>query len=338
MKANTTPPPALRQMLTSFFISQALYVAAELGIADLLKDGAKSSDELARSAGADSRSLYRLLRCLASVGVFDEVEPKHFGLTPLGASLQTDAPGSLRAYARYLGGDWYWRAWGNLLYSVRTGGPAFDHVFGTEMFEYLAQHPEASRRYSEAMGSRSAEDNAEITAACDFSSMRRIVDVGAGRGSLLVSILKANPGLAGILFDRPSVVEAAKPFIEARELLSRCELVGGDFFEAVPSGGDAYILQKVLHDWGNDQAVTILKSCHRAMPPHGKLLVCEMVIPPGNEPFVGKVQDLTMLILHPGGGERTAAEFRALFDAAGFTLSRIIPTKTSISVIEGVRT
>ena len=337
MNDRNTPPPALRQMLTGFFISQALYVAAELGIADLLKDGAKSSDELARSTGADARSLYRLLRCLASVGVFEEVEPNHFGLTPLAAYLQTDVPGSLRAYARYLGQEWHWRPWGNLLYGVKTGKPAFDYVLGADMFDYLAQHPEASRIYSEAMGSRAAEDNAEITATYDFSSMRKVVDVGAGRGRLLVSILKANPKLEAVLFDRPAVVEATKPFIETQGLLSHCELVGGDFFEAVPSGGDAYILQKVLHDWGDEQAVAILKSCHRAMPPHGRLLICEMVLPPGNEPFVGKIQDLTMLILHPGGGERTAAEFQALFDAAGFRLSRIMPTKTSISVIEGVR-
>ena len=336
MSEQIAPSAALRQMLIGFFISQAVYVAAELGIADLVKDGPKTSEELAKLAGADARSLYRLLRGLASVGVFEEVEPNRFALTPIAALLRSDVPGSQRAYAIYLGGDWHWRSWGKLLHSVRTGEPAFDHVLGMDMFDYLARHPEASAVYSEAMASRAAADNEAIVRSYDFSTMRTVVDVGCGRGSLMTRILAANPAGRGVLFDLPHVIERTRRLVNGQEIEERCELLSGDFFEAVPEGGDAYILQKILHDWGDDRAVAVLKSCRRAMPPHAKLVVCEMVIPPGNQPFVGKLQDLTMMVLHPGGGERTAAEFQALFEAAGFTLSRIVPTTTSISMIEVV--
>lgn len=335
---NEMPPQALLQMLTSYRVSQSIYVAAKLRIADLLNDGPRSSDELAKSSGSDSRALYRLLRMLASVGIFAEVDQGCFTLTPLAALLQTGAPGSLRAYAIMNGEDWFWRPWGELLYSVKTGKTAFDHVCGMGIFKYLAQHPEAAEIFNEAMTGFTLTSTA-VVAAYDFSGINTLIDVGGGQGALLAAILKANPQLRGVLFDLPSVIEGAKSLIEAEGVAERCELVAGDFFESVPGGAVAYILKFVIHDWDDDRAVTILKNCHRAVVEDGKLLVVEMVIPPGNEPFYGKLADLNMLVLSGGGRERTEAEYRALFATAGFKLTKIIPTQspTQFSVIEGVR-
>lgn len=332
----TPPQLAVLQMASGYWVSQSIYVAAKLGIADLLKDSPKSCDELATATGTNAQALYRVLRALASVGVFAETQLKHFTLTPLAACLQSDVPGSFRAFVIMLGEEHY-RAWGDLMHGVQTGGSPFEHVYGMNVFEYYAQNAEPAKIFDEAMTNGSVLESAAIAASYDFSSIQTLVDVAGGQGLLIASILKSNPTLKGVLFDQPSVIERAKPFLEGEGVLERCQLTVGDFFESVPEGGDAYILKHIIHDWNDERAIAILKQCHKVMPANGKILVAEQVIPPGNEPFMGKLLDLNMLVMAPGGCERTEAEYRLLFEKAGFKLTRIVPTQEEMSIIEGIR-
>ncbi len=335
---NETPPPvALMQMIFGYMISRLIFVAAKLGIADLLKDSPKSIDELAKATETDARTLYRILRALASVGIFAEVEQsQRFTLTPLAQLLQTGIPGSLHATAVYMDGNHHWRTYGDILYSVKTGKPAFEHTFGMAPYKYLAQNTEFAKLFNEAMTSLTASEVFAIPNSYDFSSIDKIVDVGGGHGSLIASILKANPKMRGVLFEVPPVIEGAKRLIEAEGLADRCELIAGDAFESVPKGGDAYILKHMIHAFDDDRTVALLRNIHHAMPAHGKLLSCEMVIPPGNESHFSKLADIEMLMT-PGGHERTEVEFRRLFDKAGFRLTKIFRTSSAVSVIEGVR-
>ena len=330
------PQKAILQMASGYWVSQALYVAAKLGIADLLKSGSKCCDELATATQVNAGALYRLMRGLASLGVFAEEEPGYFSLTPLAACLQTDVPGSMRAIVSMVGGEYY-QSWGNFLYSIQTGQSAFEDLYGMPLFQYFAQNPESEKRYDEAQKSGSSAAGAEILKRYDFSGISKLVDVGGGNGSLLTSILIANPTMQGVLFEQPSVIAGAKDLIGAEGVSERCELVAGDFFESVPSSGDAYILRYILHNYDDERAIAILKNCHRAMVENGKILVIEQVIPPGNEPFIGKLLDLHMLVLFPGGCERTEAEYRALFEASGFKLTKIFPTGANVSVLEAIR-
>jgi hypothetical protein len=328
------PPVAMLQMIASFWVSRAIYIAAKLGLADLLRDGPQSSKELAQATGTHAPSLYRLLRALASVGVLAEDEHGRFALTPLAATLRTDVPGSLRAFAIAELGEDHYPAWGEVLHSVKTGEIAFDHLFGMDVWQYRAQHPEDGRIFDEAMASFSSVVNATIVASYDFSSLGTIVDVGGGDGSLIASILQANPGMKGVLFDLPHVVAGARRRIEAEGLAERCEVVAGDAFTSVPSGGDAYLLKWIIHDWDDERSVAILKNCYQAMAAHSKVLLIEAVIPRGNAPSFHKLMDLNMLVM-TGGRERSEAEYRVLFEAAGFRLTQITPTQSEMSVIEG---
>ncbi|MBW4562903.1 MAG: methyltransferase [Mojavia pulchra JT2-VF2] len=330
----------LIQLLSGMYVSQAIYVAAKLGVADLLKDGAKSSDDLAKSTEVDAQFLYRLLRALATVNIFIEVGDRYFELTPLAICLQKDAPGSMRSMALAMGEDWNWQCLGNLFNAIKTGVPAFEHQFGMSMFDYFVEHPELGRNYYEAMTHHSAIINDAILDAYDFSSISKLVDVAGGYGTLLAAILKANPNLTGILFDLPTVIERAKKtdYLQKEELTGRYQLVGGDFFKSVPGGGDTYILKSTIHNWDDNRANQILQNCYHAMPTNGKLLVIDPVVPPGNERYFSvKLMDLQMLIGTNGGRERTADEFQKLFTEAGFHLTKIISTKSSCSIIEGVK-
>jgi hypothetical protein len=327
------PQAALLKMLTGFWTSQAIHVAAKLGIADLVKDGPRTADDLARATQTHGRSLYRLLRALASIGVFAEDGAGRFGLTPMAACLVGDAPGSLRAAATAMGEEHY-RSWGDLLYSVRTGNTAFDHVFGQPIFSYLAAHPRAAGLFDETMTGVHGAETAAMLEVYDFTPIGTLVDVGGGNGTTLAGILAKDPLLHGILFDRPDVIDRARETLKAAAMEHRCLTVGGDFFQSVPVGGDAYLLRHILHDWTDDQCLTILRNIRKAMLPRAKLLVVESVIPPGNEPFFGKFLDVNMLVI-PGGMERTEAEYRQLFANGGFKLTRIIPTRMEVSVIEG---
>jgi len=334
---NQAMPPqlAVLQMASGYWVSQSIYVVAKLGIADLLKDSPKSCDELATATGTNAPSLYRVLRALASLGVFAETERNHFTLTPLAACLQSDTPNSLRARV-IMQGEEYYQAWGEFMHSVQTGGSSFEHIYGMNLFEYLAQNPESAKNFDESMTNLSVIQSAALAASYDFSSIETLVDVAGGQGLLIASILKSNLTLKGVLFDQPHVIERAKRFLEAEGVLERCQLAAGNFFESVPEGGDAYILKYIIHDWDDERAIAILKQCHKVMPANGKILVAEQVIPPGNEPFRGKLLDLNMLVM-TGGRERTEAEYRALFEKAGFKLTRIVPTQHEMSIIEGIR-
>lgn len=328
------PPVALIQLTTSCWVSQAVYVAAKLGVADLLKDGPKGCDELAEATQSDPGSLRRLLRLLASAGVFAETSDGRFDLTPIAECLRSDGPYSMRAWATMVGEDWHWRMWGELLYSVRTGKPAFDHVHGARPFEYFPRNPEAARLFDEAMTSLSASEVGAILAAYDFSKYKKIIDVAGGHGSLIIPLLKISLEASAILFDLPHVIERAKGRIEGEGLAERCELVGGDFFQAAPAGGDLYVLKHIIHDFGDEDALTILRNCRRAMSGDARLLIIEMVIPPGNEPSFGKLVDLEMLLI--GGIERAEAEYRTLLAEASFKLTSITPTTSPVSIVESV--
>ncbi|BAY22171.1 hydroxyneurosporene-O-methyltransferase [Calothrix sp. NIES-2100] len=330
------PPIAMLQMISGFWISKAIYAVAKLGIADYLIDRPKTAEELAAITETHPLSLYRLLRALASVGIFAEDENHKFSLTPLAATLQTDVPGSLRFFAISELGTHHSLGWNNLLHSLKTGEIAFDNATGINIWEYYAQHPEDAKRFNQAMTNITAVEVAAIISSYNFSEFQNIVDIGGGQGSLLTQILKANQKLKGFIFDLPQVIEATKLQLQAEDIAHRVTAVAGNFFESVPEGGDAYLLKHIIHDWDEEKATTILKNCHQAMPQHSKLLLFEIVIAPGNEQSFGKLLDLNMLVM-AGGRERTQEEYRALLKSAGFQLTRIIPTPSIVSIIEAVK-
>lgn len=337
IRGQALPSAALAQIITSSLPARAVYVAAELGVADLVKDGPRSVDELAQKTGTHASSVYRLLRFLASLGVFAEEEPGHFGLTPLAAPLCSDVSGSFRAMARFFGGPVGGQAIARLLHSVRTGEPAIPHAYGMSMWEYLAKHPEQATVFNDHMTMQSERQVSFILDAYDFAGIEILVDVGGGHGALLTAILRANPGTRGILYDQSDVVAGANPVLEAAGMADRVTTLGGDLFASVPEGGDAYMMKFILHDWEDEQAGVILTNIHRVLRNGGKLLLIEHVIQPGNAPQYGKLLDLMMLTLL-GGRERTATEWEALLNAAGFQLAQIVPTQANVSVIEAIRT
>jgi ubiquinone/menaquinone biosynthesis C-methylase UbiE len=327
-----TPRQQLMRMLTGYWISRAIYVAAKLKLADRVQAGPRTADELAREAGVHPQALYRLLRALASVGCFAEDEQKRFGLTPL-ADCLIDRPGSQHALA-LMNGEEHYTAYGGLIDSIRTGQPAFDQIFGKPVFDYLAEHPESARIFDAAMtGVHGAESQAMLD-AYDFGGTGVLIDVGGGNGTTISAVLKAYPLLRGILYDLPGVIERARNTITAAGLTERCTLAGGNFFESVPAGADTYMMRHIIHDWDDEKALTILRNVRRVIPPTGRLLVVESVIRPGNDPDFGKLLDLTMLVI-PGGMERTEEQYQALYAQAGFALRRIVPTASPVCVIEG---
>ncbi len=329
----TTPRQAVTQMITSYWISQAIHVAAKLKLADRLQAVPRSSEDLAQETGTQPHALYRLLRALASVGVFAEDEQRRFGLTPLAEQL-IEQPGSLHAVALMMG-DEHYTSWGELLYSVQTGKTAFEHLYGKPVFEHLAEHPEQAKIFDAAMTGFHGPETQGMIDAYDFSGIGTLVDVGGGNGSLLSMVLKKYPTLNGILYDLPNVIDRAKANLASNGVADRCVAIPGSFFEAAPPGGDAYLMRHIIHDWNDEQCVTILRHLRKVIPPQGRLLVIEMVIQQGNgQQVAAKFLDLNMLVL-PGGMERTEGEYRALFAKAGFDLVRIVPTPTEVSVVEG---
>jgi SAM-dependent methyltransferase len=314
----------LVEMINGPWVAQSLYVAAKLGLADMV-DGATRSDDLAADLEVDAAALYRVMRGLASIGVFRETEPGTFTLAALGECLRTAAPGSVRAYAT-LTGELHFRCWAEVMHSVRTGRPAFELVFGTDLYAYLAARPDLAELFEHGVAERGRELHAAVVEALDLDGAGTIVDVGGGRGELLTALLEATPGARGILFDRPEVIAQAGP-------IERCEVVGGDFFEGVPAGGDVYVLSRVLHDWDDRRAASLLANCRRAMGDGGRLIVVSRVIPADDGPHESKLNDLNMLVMR-GGRERTAAEFRTLLERAGFELAQVISTRSAVTVIE----
>jgi len=330
------PPSAqMMQMVFGYMTSQAISVAAKFGLADQLKDGPRTVEDLAQATGLHARALYRLMRALASVGVFAEDADGRFQLTPLAEVLRSDAPDSLRAFSIFWGADWHLSVWGNLPYSIQTGQPAFEKLNGKAFFDHLGENPAQAQIFNNAMTGLSLSASMAVVAAYDFSSITKLVDVGGGHGLMLSAILEKYPQMQGVVFDAPSVIEGAQALLGKPELTGRCEAVAGDFFKSVPADCDGYIMKHIIHDWDDERALTILRNCRAAMKEGGKLMVVEMVIPEGNTPSPGKFLDLEMLLfLH--SFERTEAEYRSLYEQAGFELTRVVPTSSPYSVIEGV--
>ena len=331
-------PPAgavLTQMAFGALLTQALYVAARLGVADLLAAGPRPVAGLAAETNTHERSLYRVLRSLAGAGVFRETEPKTFALTPLAEPLRSDAPDSVRNGMIFMGEEWHFRVWGDMMHSVRTGRPAWGRTHGAEVFDYLAANPAHAEVFNNAMTDMSVITAPAVVEAYDFSSFGTLADIAGGHGYLLAQILKANPGLKGLLFDVPPVVEGAGALLEREGVAARVEKVAGDFFASVPRA-DAYIMKHIIHDWDDERAGLILKNINAAMGPEGRVLIVEVVVPEGNEPHYAKLLDLEMLA-SPGGIERTAEEYAELLAGAGLRLTRIVPTTSPFSVVEAVR-
>ncbi len=330
------PPAAMMGLITGYWVSQAVGVVALLGVADHLREGPRRSDELAQAVGADPQALYRVLRLLASIGVFTEVAPGSFGLTPLGETLRSEAPGSVRNFAITETAPGHWLPWGRLSESVQSGRPMAREALGMELFDWYAHNPEEAGYFSAAMGNLSALAASELVRVYDFSTVQTVADIGGAHGVLLAAILRANPTARGILCDLPHVIATAEEAIAAEGLSERCELLSCDFFEAVPEGADLHLLKQIVHDWDDERATRLLRTCHRALSPRGKLLLIEMVIPPDNQPSPAQAMDLNMLVLL-GGRERTEEEYRRLLEEAGFQLERVIPTHSPFSVIEATR-
>jgi len=320
------------QIISGFWISRAVYVIAKLGIPDILNSGPKTAEELASATNTDAPSLYRVLRALASVGVVNS-EDGRFALNALTETLVTDAPGSLRWFAISELGQEHYPAWGNLMHSVRTGEIAFDNFFGVDIWKYFANNPEDAAVFNDSMSGVTAVANEEILSLYDFSGFNKLVDVGGGHGGLITSVLKKNPNLKGVLFDAPEVIEGAQTKIEAAGLADRLETASGNFFEAVPAGGDAYIMKWIIHDWDDQKSNTILRNIRNQIPANGRLILIDSVVPETNEPHFSKFIDLNMLVM-TGGKERTEKEFQELLAAAGFRLLRVIPTKVPTSIVE----
>ena len=326
MNDDETPTVALRRLTNGYQVTQAIHVAATLGIADLLRDGPRDSDALAQETGTHGPSLHRVLRALASVGVLNEGDDARFALTAIGDCLRSDADEPVGGWAAFVGRPYHWRAWGALLHGVRTGENAFSSVYGTDIWDYRAAHPEEGEIFDAAMTAIMRRANAHVLAEFDFGRFATVVDVGGGRGAFLGAILDANPQMRGILFDQPQVVAEA-------EVGERCEVVAGSFFDAVPEGGDAYLLKAVLHDWEDEDAVRILRRCRTAIRDHGVVLVVERALGAANETADAKLSDLNMMV-GPGGRERTREEFSRLLAAGGFALESATPTAIDLCVLE----
>lgn len=334
--ASIVPPHAqLIQMCAGAWVAAAVYAAAKLGLADHLANGPRTADELSAQTGTHAPSLYRFLRTLANFGIVTEGEAHRFALTPLGEALQTGAPGAARSTLLAFGGPAFWRTWEEIGYSLETGKPAFDRVWGTPLFDYLGTRPNEAAHFSEAMIGFHGSEPPTVAEAYDFSGIGTVVDVGGASGNMLAALLTRHRQLKGVLFDLPHVVGAASTLLKEHGVEPRVRIETGSFFEGVPAGADAYLLSHIIHDWSEDRCLTILGHCRRAMGTNGRLLIVETVLPEGDTPHQGKLQDLLML-LFPGGQERTAREYEGLLEKAGFRLQRIIPTRSVVSIIEGV--
>ena len=323
------------RMIGGIHISRAVYVAAELGIADRLVSGPMTAAELARATQTHEPSLYRVLRLLASLGVLTEHHSRSFGLTVLGERLRTDVPASMRSWAMLVEFCGF-RSFEPIMETVRTGKPGVDIAYGMSLFECLAQDPRSAAGFNAAMSERTAAFAPSVAAGYDFSRMRTVADIGGGKGTLLAAILRAHADLRGVLFDLPAGAADAAEVLRAAGVADRCEVVHGDFFEDVPEGADGYILANVLHDWDDARAAQILGTCRRALAPDGRVLIVERLVPDDVHAAVPVlVSDLNMLVF-TGGQERTNAEYGELLTTAGLNLTKVQPVASPYGVIEGV--
>lgn len=331
------PEGRIMQLAMGAFASQAIYVAAKLGIADLLADGAKTAAELAAGTETDGSALYRLLRALASFGVFAETSDGTFVNTPMSETIRSDSPTSMRAMMLFVSDQAHWSVYADLMYSVKTGKTAWDHVHGAPFFEYaFEQNKPLGDIFNQAMTSLSHGEVAAVMAAYDFSEIGTLADIAGGYGHVLGAIMQKNPSMNGVLFDLGVVLAGAPDMLRSYGVEDRVELVEGDFFSEIPVVADAYIMKHIIHDWYDDNCEKILRNIRNSMPDSGRVLIVDSVIPPGNDPHPGKILDLEMLLL-PGGMERTAAEFETLLNNSGFRLTRIIPTQSPVSIVEAIK-
>jgi hypothetical protein len=326
-------PPNVRifEMAAAVVASRAVWLAAECGVADHLDADPRSVDDLAAATGSHPDTLYRVLRLLASQGVFHEVEGRRFEHTDTSRTLRSDHPTRARAAVRMLGSPGMWRAYGALDVSLKTGGTGWQAAMGEEVFDWMAHEPEAAALFNDAMIGIHGGEPPAVAAAYPFAGT--VIDVGGGSGNMIVNVLRQHPAARGVTYDLPHVVAEAQRRFEAEGLTDRARVEGGSFFDGVPAGGDLYILSHIIHDWDEDRCVRILSHCAKAKAPGGKVLLVEMVVTPPNVPHPGKMLDLVMLAV-PGGRERTPEEYRALLAKAGLTLTRIVPTASPVSVVE----
>jgi hypothetical protein len=320
-------------MASGYMLSQAIVAAARLGIADLVKDAPRSIEGLAQSCAVNADALYRTLRALACVGIFTETGPRTFANSPLSEPLRSDLADSIRPMILFLCDEMHWKVYGDFMYSVQTGKPSFDHVYGQKCWEYLVAHPDAAKVFDDAMTSNSAMAAAAVAESYDFSGAGTLVDVAGGNGLLLGTILRRYPSLQGVLFDVPHSIERARNagLVNA----DRCRFIAGDFFASVPAEGDVYMLKNIIHDWDDASARRILETCRTAMQSSSRLLIIEWFLPPANQPGLANFIDLEMLVL-PGGRERSTEEMGSLLARSGFNLTRVIPTKSPLAIFEAM--
>jgi len=332
-----TPADHVLQLATGYIASMSIYVVAKLGIADLLAGGPKPVSELATASGAHEDRLYRVLRTLASVGLFSETSPRRFALNPAGSTLRRDTPDSVHPMALWMADPFHFRVYAELMHTVKTGDITFDHVYGKPVFEYLPGDREESEIFDNAMTWFSDMVVPAVLEAYDFSGIGTLLDVAGGRGALMRGILKRYPQMRGMVVDMEHVIEAAKQVEENKALGHRCNFMAADFFASVPASADAIIMKHIIHDWDDEPALKILKNCRTALAgkPNAKVLLVEAVISQDNEPHLAKFIDVEMMV-YPGGRERTEEEFRELFAAAGLRLNRAVPTKSPLWVLEAV--
>ena len=333
LSAEATAGQQLMQLSTGYIASTVLYVAVKLQIPDRIESGTRGAAALARATGMNEDALYRVLRTLASLGVFEETGPREFSNNVASSMLRSDVPGSFYAMALWLSDPFHFQVYADAMYSVHTGKPAVEKTFGIPIFEYFPLNPEESEIFNNAMTAFSAAVIPPVLEACDFSGIGTLIDIAGGHGRVLTSILQKYPAMHGVLFDLEHVLAGARPRIKELGLADRCQTIAGDFFKAVPEGGDAYIMKHIIHDWDDERALAILTNIRKAMKPGGRVILLETIVQPGNRPDFGKILDLEMLLL-PGGRERTEPEFRALFARAGFPEMRVIPIQSPLSVIE----
>jgi hypothetical protein len=312
-----------------------VYAAARLGLADRLADGPKSAAELAGPTETHAPTLHRFMRTLAALGLLTGTDSGRFALTPLGAALRTGAPGSARASVLTIAGHLGWKSWEEMIYCLQTGKTGVEKAFGMPAFDYLAQHPDEASLFSETMIGIHGDEPPAVAEAYDFSRFATVADIGGASGNLLAAILTRHRTPKGLLFDLPHVVRDAPPLLKARGVADRVRIESGSFFETVPAGAECYVMSHIIHDWSEAQCLTILGHCRKAVPSNGRLLLVEMVLPPGDGFHPGKILDMTMLVM-PGGQERTPDEYAALLGKARFRMERVVPTASAVSLVEAV--
>ncbi len=329
------PSVQLLQIATSAWVERVVYAAAELGIPDHLAQAPKTSAELAAELTLHPDALHRLMRTLTGLGMLKQDGTGRFGLTPVGEALQTGAPGFARSTVVLAGRNVFRRGFDEILHAIRTGETGFGKAFGMAPFDYLATRPDEASLFSEMMVSFHGEEPPAVAAAYEFSRFGTIVDVGGATGNLLATIIAAHPGPRGVLFDRSYVVADAPALLASKGVSDRIDILAGDFFDSVPAGGDAYVLSHVIHDWNEEQCLTILGHVRQAMKPSGTLLLVEMVLPQDGAPHPGKMLDMVMLVI-AGGRERTSDEYASLLAKAGFRQTRVVPTGSAVGLVEAV--